>query len=371
MKRLLRTAPWAAGFTLLFTAATAATAHEDVTAELSGDGATIRADSHAPIGVMGDHRHKAGEWMISYRYMHMFMEDSRDGTDKLSPETIATTVANPFFGTPGQPPTLRVVPLEMTMEMHMFGGMYAPTDWLTLMAMGSYVEKEMDHVTFAGAAGTTRLGEFTTEAKGFGDTKLSGLIELYEYDSHKVHLNAGLSLPTGSVDKTDRVLAPSGATPRLRLPYPMQLGSGTFDLLPGITYSGNAGPWAWGGQYSGVIRVGENDENYSFGDEHRLTAWGSYLWAPWISTSVRLAGQTVGDIDGQDPNIVAPAQTADPDNHGGERWDLGFGITLAGQTGWLRGHRIGLEFQVPVYQHLNGPQLETDWIATLGYQYAF
>ena len=36
-----------------------------------------RASSHAPIGVMGDHTHHKGEFMVSYRYMSMFMKDLR------------------------------------------------------------------------------------------------------------------------------------------------------------------------------------------------------------------------------------------------------------------------------------------------------
>ena len=34
-------------------------------------------------------------------------------------------------------------PTSMSMNMHMFGGMYAPTDNLTFMLMTSYLEKEM------------------------------------------------------------------------------------------------------------------------------------------------------------------------------------------------------------------------------------
>ncbi|MEM7730934.1 MAG: transporter, partial [Pseudomonadota bacterium] len=162
-------------------------------------------------------------------------EGNRIGTDSVSPETIATTVPNRFFGRPMQPPTLRVVPTEMSMNMHMVGAMYAPTDWLTLMAMGSYVTKDMDHITFMGPAGTTRLGTFTTNSSGFGDTKLGGLVRLYEDETHHLHANIGFSLPTGSITETDRVLAPTGMRPTLRLPYAMQLGSGTFDLLPGLT----------------------------------------------------------------------------------------------------------------------------------------
>lgn len=98
-----------------------------------------------PAGIMGNNM-PAGAFMLNYRPMFMHMEGSRIGTNKVSPEFIVTTVPNPNGG----PPTLRVVPTEMDVQMHMLMAMYAPTDWLTLMAMGSYIEKEMDHITFAG-----------------------------------------------------------------------------------------------------------------------------------------------------------------------------------------------------------------------------
>ena len=86
-----------------------------------------RADAHAPIGVMADHFHAKGEWMFSYRFMTMDMEDNRSGTRDQSPDEIVTTEPNPFFGLPGQPPTLRIVPTRMRMDMHMLGVMFAPT----------------------------------------------------------------------------------------------------------------------------------------------------------------------------------------------------------------------------------------------------
>ncbi|MEM9046669.1 MAG: transporter [Pseudomonadota bacterium] len=340
----------------------AAQAHED---------GPIRADGHAPIGVMGDHMHKAGEVMFSYRYMTMQMDGSRDGTNPISPEETVTTVANPFFGTPGQPPTLRVVPTEMTMQMHMFGMMYAPTDWLTLMAMGTYRDNSMDHITFQGGMGTTVLGGFTTESSGFGDTRVGGLLRLYDDKTHHLHFNAGLSLPTGSITEEDDVLTPMGTRPTLRLPYPMQLGSGTFDLMPGVTYSGKSGAFGWGGQAIGTIRMGRNSEGYSLGDGFEATAWASYSPRPWISFSGRVKGTSFGKIDGQDSLIVAPVQTADPDNQGGQQIFMLGGINLVGQEGLLRNHRLALEVGLPVYRDLNGPQLETDLIVTLGYQVAF
>ncbi|MFK7840248.1 MAG: transporter [Bdellovibrionales bacterium] len=326
----------------------------------------------APIGVMGSHLHSKGDWMVSYRYMRMHMDGNRDGTDDLSPTEIATTVPNRFFGTPMQPPTLRVVPLEMTTDMHMFGVMYGATDWLTLMAMGMYLDREMDHVTFAGGSGPTVLGEFTTEAKGVGDTRLSGLIDLYNDDTHRIHLNMGLSVPTGSIKERDNVLAPNGMRPNLRLPYAMQLGTGTFDFLPGITYSGHQGRWGWGAQYMGEVRLeNENDQGYSHGDKHSVTAWGAHQFNDWLSSSLRFTATTQDEIDGIDDQIVAPVQTADPNNFGGEMIEVGVGFNLKGQEDWMIGHSIGAEFSVPVYRNLNGPQLERDNVFTFGWTKSF
>lgn len=328
-------------------------------------------DSHAPMGVMGDHTHKAGEWMFSYRFMNMSMKGNKKGSDGISPEEIVTTVDNPFAGQPMQPPTLRVVPLEMTTQMHMFGLMYAPSDKVTLMLMANYIEKEMDHLTFQGAAGTTRLGKFTTDSSGWGDTKIGALIPVYEQGEHRVHLNAGLSLPTGSIDEEDDVLTPMNTRPTLRMPYAMQLGSGTYDLEPGVTYNGRDGLLSWGGQYRAVVRLGENDEDYTLGDKHELTGWGAYRVLPWMSTSLRLTARTEDAIDGDDPRIRAPIQTANPGNYGGDFVDVAIGANLVGQSGAIRGQRLGTELLLPVHQDYNGVQMEMDWMFTLAYQYSW
>lgn len=326
-----------------------------------------QANMHAPIGVMGDHMHKTDGWMLSYRFMSMEMEGNRSGSSSLSPEEIATTIPNRLAGKPMQPPTLRVVPTKMTMDMHMFGAMYAPTDNFTMMVMVNYLKKEMDHITFRGMMGANRLGKFTTKSEGFGDTKVAGMYRLYNDGNNKVHLNFGLSLPTGAINKKGRVLTPMGTRPELRLPYGMQMGSGTYDLLPGITYQRYQGKWNLGAQYMATIRTGENSEDYTLGDEHKVNTWVSYAWQHHLSTSVRLAYSDVANIDGADPKMMAPVQTTDPDNYGRERLDLYAGVNWASQAG----HRLALEVGAPIYQHLDGPQLETDWTLTAGYQYAF
>ena len=63
--------------------------------------------------------------------------------------------------------------------------------------------------------------------------------------------------------------------------------------------------------------------------------------------------------------------TADPTKRGGERLDLLFGMNLFSLSGPLAGHRITLEAGVPIYQRLDGPQLETDWLLTVGWDMTF
>ena len=209
--------------------------------------------------------------------------------------------------------------------------------------------------------------KFTTKTDGLGDIRLTGLVRLYDDETHHLHLNLGLSFPTGSIREKDDT--PMG---RVRLPYPMQLGSGTWDLYPGLTYTGRADAWSWGAQSVGTIRTGNNDEGYRLGNRYQVTAWGARDWTPWVSTSLRLAfgdwKNIRGDDDSLNPQVVP---TADPDLRAGRRLDLLVGMNFIVPDGPLRGNRFAVEFGYPVWQHLRGPQLETDWLLTAGWQYAF
>ena len=168
------------------------------------------------------------------------------------------------------------------------------------------------------------------------------------------------------------MLMPNGMMMNMRLGYGMQLGSGTYDLLPGLTYYGHAGDWGWGVQYSAQIPLeSENSQGYSWGDKHSVTGWGSYEWAPWISTSLRVTGTTQDEIDGIDASIMGPNPVADPDNFGGEVVEAGFGVNLMGQSGALQGQRVAFEVSAPLYQDTNGLQVERDYSFTVGWQYAF
>lgn len=313
-----------------------------------------RPDSHAPIGVMGDHMHAKGEVMLSYRYARMYMHGNRDGTTNLSPGEVFDK-------------GFTVTPTEMDTQMHILGVMYAPANWVTLTAMMPIVEKSMDHIA------NTPMGrvKFTTRANGPGDLKLGGLLRVWENESHHFHANLGLSIPTGGTNQKDNTPASMGED--VTLPYPMQLGSGTVDFLPGLTYTGQHNLWSWGGQVMGTVRMGWNKEGYRYGDRLQTTAWGAREIVDWLSASLRMEYQNWGNVHGDNDNLPPPdfIPTADPNRQGGQRLDAGVGFNLIGTGGLVKNIRLATEVLLPVWQDLDGPQLESDWRIITGVQYAF
>ena len=314
-------------------------------ASAHADGIYSRPDGHAPIGVMRDHVHKQGELMLSYRFGFMDMDGNRRGTSKVSAQQVLTNYM--------------VSPTEMTMSMHMLGVMYGLTDQLTIAAMSGWADKEMDHVRRNGST-------FVAETKDLTDSKLNAMYQFYEHNGHKVQLNAGISLPTGSITERNQ----AGQI----LPYPMQIGSGTYDLMPGVSYSATRETYSWGAQANATIRTGRNNRGYTLGNNYQLTAWAARKMSDAFSISIRLDGQNWDDISGKDRQLPAqnfPVPTADPSLQAGTRIDALAGINFIVPTGKLKGNRLAAEIGLPVYQNINGPRLETDYRLTLGWQLAF
>ena len=166
---------------------------------------TMSGGGYMPPGIMVG---QAGEWMLGYQFMFDDMAGNLVGTNRISNEKILERFAT--------------TPTDMTMQMHMFMAMYAASNDLTLMAMLPYIRKSMNHVSSMGAP-------FIERTEGIGDVELRGLYTLYASADrgHRILLTGGVGLPTGSIDKS------MGG---MRLEYPMQLGSGTVSLLPGLIY---------------------------------------------------------------------------------------------------------------------------------------
>ncbi len=321
-----------------------------VNAQWSAD----RPDGHAPIQVMADHTHSKGEIMISYRYMLMNMNGNGDGTNELSNSEVLRP-NGPYM----------VTPIEMPMEMHMLGLMYAFSDDITVMAMVPYLQNSMDHATAMG-------GAFTTESSGIGDIKISALYKFYDKKNSRLHWTFGLSLPTGSIEERDDT--PMGANSLL--PYPMQIGSGSFDFKPSLTYLTQSKSLSFGSQLGATIRLNDNDNNYRKSNVYQSTSWLGYKLTDWVAPALSFKLSGWSNYDGRDPrydmalnnNVV---HTVDPNLKAGTRADFGFGLNFQGPDGPLHDLRLAVNFDLPIYQSLDGPQMRTENMLTFGLQYTF
>lgn len=308
-----------------------------------------RPDKHAPAALMGDHVHAPGEWMVEYRYMNMHMDGNRAGTKQLSD---ADAIA---FGASSNPITNRgASPTSMTHEMHMLHIMRGMTEDITLYTMIMLPSLTMEHIRGPmnpAGPGTT----FSTDNSGFGDLSLGALVKLYSDENDDLILNLGCTVPTAEIFETTSV--PTGGAVEQPLPYPMRLGSGTFNARPGITWKRYFEFGSVGTQFQTNLPIGRNYRHYSVSDEFRLNTWASLLWTERLSTSIRLENLWQGNYGGADPETPDAVISTNVENfRGGYTLNLGLGTAAL-----LHGHLLNFEFIPRLYQDLDGIQLETDW----------
>lgn len=313
-----------------------------------------RPDSHAPIGVMGDHGHKIGEMMFSYRFMAMDMRGLQSGTTSLE----TTDVLKDFM----------ITPTQMEMRMHTIGVMFAPHDKITLMAMTGYQQRNMEMEGahhHKGGHHEHPVGTHEMSSAGIGDVKLESLLTVWKTDHLNLIGNVGISLPTGSIAQT-------GVDGNV-LPYPMQLGSGSFEGRPGITLFGYHRNWSYGSQLCGTFPLHINANEYRYGTTVTATVWSARRLSNWLSLSGRLLFSHSGHITGTHPDLspnMSPSHRSD--FRGGTRLDVAVSSNLIVPSGNpLAGQRLAVEFQMPIYQNLTGTQLKNRWRLIVGWQYAF
>lgn len=307
-----------------------------------------RPDGHAPISVMGDHTHHKGGIMFSYRYMTMNMRQLREGTEDA---TVADAHAN-----------YMVAPIDMTMNMHMLGAMYAPSNKITIMLMANYLENDMNLQMRNG-------NQFSTNTSGFGDVMVSALYSIFNKNRKAMHAQLGVNIPTGSIEEKN--ILPVSMSNAVQLPYPMQTGTGSFGAKLGLTYLGQCDSFSWGHQLTGFVNINDNDQDYKFGNRYSFNNWIAAKAGDNLSVSVRLQALLVDEIDGASP-LLNPMMvtTADTINSGGTFINSGFGLNYMIRNGGLKGLRLAGEISTPLYQDLNGIQLKQNYNLTFGIQYA-
>lgn len=196
-------------------------------------------------------------------------------------------------------------------------------------------------------------GVSSSEASGLGDLRV-----LARYQVHSLArgfgFQFGLKLPTGRINQN----FDAGPGDGQLLDRGLQLGSGTTDLLAGASYfsrlSTNLGAFA-----SGLI-------------DQPLAERADYLPSASVtlSTGLRLLNKTWLTPQLQVNTRLDARERGsegDTDNSGGT-----FVYLSPGLTAEIGEHLHAFAFyQLPVYQRVNGVQLEPRWLLSLGVTYKF
>ncbi len=356
-RRVLRK-PLAAAAVACAAAITAAAADE--TANVAAN-APPPSPPPAPFGVFGADMPAAGRFILSVAPDFVRRSGTRIGTRGVSSEYIVATT--PWFVYPKL--NLRLVPQNTFFATETVGLAYGVTNDLALFVTAGMIEKNIDMLTFKGAAGLTRLGMSYTGTQSPTDTTVAAVYRIYQDDIHRVQINLGLTFPTGGNQNSFTLLQPDGTYATSRAFYAMQLGTGTYDAMPGVIYAGHLDKWSWGLGYRARLPLAANPQGYRWGDLHQFTGWFGYSWLPGITTTFRLAGSTQTPIRGTDWHIFGKAQAANPNYYGGQLVEAFGGAIISGKLIGYDSVSIAIEAGLPVYQSLNGPQISKNWQASM------
>lgn len=305
-----------------------------------------RPDAYAPHGVIVDHNLDVGALLVGYRFGVFNLSGLQAGQFEIP----LTEVLDVFESTP----------FQMQSQSHLLTVQYSPTTNVSVLARLPFVLNSMDDLGRDGFI----VG---SESSGLGDFRADAIINVYDKESYRAHLSGGVSVPLGSITQN---VAGDGSP---RLPYQMQNGSGTFDVMPGFTIAAMNEHGSVGLQALGTLRISDNSEGYTLGNRAQVSAWAGFPMSEQLSLSARFAWQQWDRIRGADPaftdavnSVQSPAFFTELS--GGSRLDMPLGFNLLMKNGPLAGHRFSLEWVIPVSQDLDGPQLMGDWGINIGWQ---
>jgi len=299
-----------------------------------------------PISLRGGYTVDSGQVVLAYRFERVGQDELQDERSHIEPEDLLGTWES--------------APETVDLDRHVFSALWSPIDQLTFQLELPFVRTVTDEIHRPGGGA---VEGFETKSVGFGDVMFWVLYRVYRDAYSDLHLNLGLSFPSGSIAEAQLSALDSAGSELQRLSYPLQLGSGTVDLQPGFTYAGRFGSAGWGFQGLAVLRAGENDGGYILGNTYELTAWGGWAWNDWLSNSFSLAWRQRFDGSGADA-LIDPATSpmADARLLSGERLDALFGLSITPTGGRLQRTRWVLDAGLPAYQRLDGPQSRTKWL---------
>lgn len=288
-------------------------------------------------------------WEISAAFRKLDIGGYKTGTTDL-------TFGEVLFS-PGETRTSQnypVVPTFICQSAFTVSARYKLNETTAIGVQVPILSQETEHIS-----SVPGFADFTLTSKGVGDIAISLTHKAISDKNKNLSIQAGIRVPTGDINV-------EGDTPRNgtgtleRLPYTMQLGSGTLDLTGAVNYSWTVDDFKFRSGANAVIRTGTNANNYRLGNNFGLSASMQYIKPKILQPYAKLSARKIERIEGLDTGLTAPglfpfpASITDPFNYGGEKIGVAAGLKTCISERcnvYLSG-----EFGVPIYQNLNGIQ---------------
>lgn len=206
-------------------------------------------------------------------------------------------------------------------------------------------------------SGSSRI---TRKTSGLGDITLLGKYRIYTKDfpgaTSRLAILGGLELPTGRSGDSDSV----GKFSRT-----FQAGSGSWDPILGVAYSNQNLDDEW--DYNLTYHFNTEAHNFEFGDVLKYTVAYQKRILPWDLPDEGLYTQfnAVLELNGEwkQKNQDSSGSVADS---GGNTVYLSPGLQIASKR-----FVAETSFQIPVFQDLNGSQVETDYVVITSLRVTF
>jgi len=300
-----------------------------------------RPDSHAPIGILGDHTHSKKDVMLSYRFHSEIKSNNLNGNTLMSQEHVIEILGYDKYVS------------SSIFNTHSIEFMYGITDDVTLMSLFSYHSNMMKVI---------KKNPIEYNSSGMGDIEFQFLMNFFKKRFFKVHSNVGFKLPFGSINKKFN---------EKLLPYPMQLGSGSLSILLGFTGLFQSKKISGGFQPLLNVSTNTNSRGYSYGNLFNINYWLSYKLSKIISLSYRQQNIINSKINGMDEDLDPwDISLNNTNNSSYEIIQSFFGLNTSILKGVFKNFRFSVEYAVPLYQNYDGIQMGLDGKFIAGIQFS-
>lgn len=296
-----------------------------------------RLDTVFPAGLERTQIADVGRFSFGVRASRTEWEGNRDSRTNLSTQQIfdqGFTIAGTDL-------------LERRLEVD---AVYGLNRHWTLFATLPFIERELTYEQLG-------TGSSSTSNSGLGDIILGGRYTDTNTKKELLQYSIGLEIPTGDYDERGNYAGEVNT----HLPFPLQIGTGSFRLQPGASYVRAFKGWSLGLRGEGRIHLDRNSDNWAVGDSFQANVWAATAFTDHISGNVGLQAEWRGDYHGDAPELdFTRSPLEDESRQGGSLLEIivGLGADLSGS--YASANRIDLEIGFPVDEWLSGPGLSRE-----------